>query len=190
MSGLQSHPGQGNLACSTWFLPPSDLIQVLGPSLPTGRWRGGDGPQVPLAGCACSRLLSPPQGKSPRDICALDPCLEQGQLSRNKTGSHPATHCFPTQLSRVLLDSQYATEAPLPAAPAAAAVPPAQTSAWGCFLEPPSLHDARSGTSLLHGPNTRTIQLIRTNSQHRPMNKQVFEKGHLLIRKITPSTDE
>ena len=178
------------LACSTWFLPPSDLIQVLGPSLPTGRWRGGDGPQVPLAGCACSRLLSPPQGKSPRDICALDPCLEQGQLSRNKTGSHPATHCFPTQLSRVLLDSQYATEAPLPAAPAAAAVPPAQTSAWGCFLEPPSLHDARSGTSLLHGPNTRTIQLIRTNSQHRPMNKQVFEKGHLLIRKITPSTDE
>lgn len=185
MSGLQSHPGQGNLACSTWFLPPSDLIQVLGPSLPTGRWRGGDGYQAPHGRlCLCSRLLSPPQEKSPRDICALIParvsCL----------GTRLGLTLPPTVSPPNSGDSQRTIEAPVPAAPAAATVPPAQMSARGCFLEFPSLHDARSGTSLLHSPNTRTIQLIRPNSQHRLMNKQVFEKGYLLIRKTTPSTDE
>lgn len=62
LSGLQSHPGQGNLASCTWFLPPSDLIQVLGPSLPTGRWRGGDGHKAPLmtmAGCASAPGFCP-----------------------------------------------------------------------------------------------------------------------------------
>lgn len=47
-------------------------------------WRSW--PQAPLEGCACSGLLSPPQGKSPRDICALDPCLEQARLPGTRLG--------------------------------------------------------------------------------------------------------
>lgn len=158
LSGLQSHVGQGNLARSTWFLPPSDLTQVLGPSLPSGGWRGRDQHLAPHGRlCLCSNNYAsvPSLRMSPRGICALDPCPEQRQLSRNKTVPYPASHHSPAPPRRVLLESQPAT-------------------GLHCQL------------SLLLLP----AHQVRPNSQHRPTNKQMFEKGCLLIRKITSSVDE
>lgn len=142
-----------------------------------------------MAGCASAPGFCPlPKKRVPGIFVHWIPALSRVSCLGTRLGlTLPPTVSPPN--SGVLLDSQRTVEAPVPAAPAAT-VPPAQMSAQGCFLEFPSLHDARSGTSLHHSPNTRTIQLIRPNSQHRLMNKQVFEKGYLLIRKRTPSTDE
>lgn len=127
----------------TWFLLQRD-IRVFLKGLPLQM--GGCWPRkAPLEGSHAS--LSPPQERVPRISCWI---YLVGYRFASKTGSHPATALFPTQLRRVLLDSPAMLLRPHCQLPL---LPPAQTSTWGCFLSP-SLHD--SSTSLLRGPNTRT----------------------------------